>query len=88
MTLAIDKAGRVVLPKPVRDRLGIHPGAELDMHVEADGEIRLRVKKARPALERIDGVLVHGGKAAPDLDWDAFVDRERDDRLRSLSGGI
>jgi hypothetical protein len=30
MTLKMDKAGRVILPKPVRDRLGLHEGSDLE----------------------------------------------------------
>jgi AbrB family looped-hinge helix DNA binding protein len=31
MRIKIDKAGRVILPKPVRDRLGLHAGSDLDI---------------------------------------------------------
>jgi AbrB family looped-hinge helix DNA binding protein len=31
MTLKIDKAGRVILPKPVRDRLGLHESSDLEI---------------------------------------------------------
>ncbi len=88
MTLTIDKAGRVVLPKPVRDRLGLRPGAELELQLEPDGELRLRAKRAEPALARVDGVLVHRGEASAGLDWDGLLERERDERSRALAGGL
>lgn len=31
LALKIDKAGRVILPKPVRDRLGLHAGSDLEI---------------------------------------------------------
>jgi AbrB family looped-hinge helix DNA binding protein len=34
MRAAIDKAGRVVIPKPLRDELGLRPG---DVEVTSDG---------------------------------------------------
>ena len=30
MKLKVDKAGRVILPKPLRDRMGLQEGSELD----------------------------------------------------------
>ncbi len=35
-TLTIDKAGRVVLPKPVRDALQISPGDSLELESSED----------------------------------------------------
>jgi AbrB family looped-hinge helix DNA binding protein len=37
MTLKIDKAGRIILPKPVRDRLQLREGSELDLEEHPDG---------------------------------------------------
>lgn len=40
MMVTIDKAGRVVIPKELRDRLGLDAESELEAILEADG-IRL-----------------------------------------------
>jgi len=37
MTLKIDKAGRAVLPKPIRDRLGLHEGANIEILETPEG---------------------------------------------------
>jgi AbrB family looped-hinge helix DNA binding protein len=51
----IDKAGRLVLPKPLRDRVGLQPG---EVEVFADGA-GLRVEAiAGEDLEEIDGRLI------------------------------
>ena len=51
----IDKAGRLVIPKPLRDRLGLRPGV---VEVFAEGTA-LRVEPlARDDLDERDGRLV------------------------------
>jgi AbrB family looped-hinge helix DNA binding protein len=40
MITTIDKAGRLVIPKSIRDRLGLRGGEEVDVE-ERDGEIRV-----------------------------------------------
>ena len=49
MTLKMDKAGRVVLPKALRDRLGLHPGADLEISESSEGVL------LRPAKPRRNG---------------------------------
>ncbi len=48
MTLKIDKAGRVVLPKPVRDRLGLHEGSDLEILETPEGVV-LKAAGQRPS---------------------------------------
>jgi AbrB family looped-hinge helix DNA binding protein len=57
MKLTFDKAGRIVVPKPVRDRFGWVAGTEIEAVVEPDG-LRLRVTEPRPLFSRENGVLV------------------------------
>ena len=52
MRTAIDSAGRLVIPKRIRDRLALRGGEELEIE-ELDGRIEIR----RP---RSDAPLVHG----------------------------
>lgn len=55
MKATIDKAGRLVIPKPLRERLGLRPGI---VEVVADGAA-LRVEPlAAESLERRGGRLV------------------------------
>lgn len=55
MKATIDKAGRLVIPKPLRDRLGLVPG---EVEVAADGNA-LRVEPlASEDLQEEDGRLV------------------------------
>ena len=55
MKATIDKAGRLVIPKPLRDHLGLRPG---EVEVTADGA-GLRVEPlVEDSLEERDGRLV------------------------------
>ena len=84
MTLKIDRAGRIVLPKPVRDRLRLTPGSDLTLEENPDG-IVLRPVRRRASLVEDGGLLVHRGEASGNLDWSRLVDDLRDERLRDVA---
>jgi len=80
MTVTIDKAGRVVIPAAVRERLGLQPGTPLELSVE-DAGIRLTPSAQPPALVRKGGRLVARPAvkrdAAASIDVAALIDEER-----------
>ena len=81
--LTLDKAGRVVLPKPVRDRLQLAPGDTL--HLEMEGErITLRPVRQNVMLKKELGVWVYQGDLANTSITD-LIDRERAKRLREIA---
>jgi AbrB family looped-hinge helix DNA binding protein len=85
MQATLDKFGRIVIPKRVRDDLGLEPGSVLK--VEERGEdILLSVMSEDPeaALEWKGGVLVFTGEALGDLT--NAVERDREERLAHLAG--
>lgn len=55
--VTLDQAGRVVLPKSVRDELRLAPGDTLDLAVEGDG-VTLRPRRAVTPLQKERGVWV------------------------------
>jgi AbrB family looped-hinge helix DNA binding protein len=55
--LTLDRAGRVVLPKPLRDALHLAPGDTLDLTVKGD-ELTLRPRRHSAPLQRERGVWV------------------------------
>ena len=83
MTVAIDKAGRIVVPKPLRERLGLHAGSQLELSELRDG-IKLRLVSSKPSLVEIDGLLVHQGEYEGDQDLTTAVERQREERIREL----
>jgi AbrB family looped-hinge helix DNA binding protein len=85
MSITIDRAGRIVVPKPLRDRFGLHPGTELEIEALADG-LRLRALDTAPAFIEKDGVLVHHAAGAPiDLNVADFINQSRTGRSTSLA---
>ena len=61
MRTTMDRAGRVVLPKALREAARFRPGAPLDVRV-VDGRIQLEPAPADVVLERRGGVLVAAPK--------------------------
>jgi AbrB family looped-hinge helix DNA binding protein len=57
MRVAIDGVGRIVIPKPMRDALGIDGPTELEL-TEADGKLELTVPYIKAHLEVRDGFTV------------------------------
>lgn len=80
--LTLDKAGRVVLPKPLREQMHLGPGDTLQLETEGE-RITLRPLRPRATLKKERGIWVYQGEATeasiPDL-----IDREREKRLREL----
>ncbi len=56
MDVSIDKFGRIVIPKPVRDALGLEAGAKLHLETtegeNGEREIALRPEREKPLLVR------------------------------------
>ena len=53
----LDQAGRVVLPKAVRDELRLSPGDTLDLTVQGEN-VTLRPRRAASSLQKERGVWV------------------------------
>ena len=67
MEAVIDQAGRVVLPKPIRDALGLLPGTRVDITPYGAGAQILPAGRTARLVEE-DGVLVADAKAPVDDD--------------------
>jgi AbrB family looped-hinge helix DNA binding protein len=83
MELRIDKAGRIVVPKPLRERLGLTPGMEIEALEQPDG-VLLRALKQRLSMTKIDGLWVHQGAAQPNANWDGVLTDVREERINSV----
>ncbi len=61
MRVTIDEFGRILLPKQVRDLLGLRPGTPLEVETR-ELSISLRVVGDEPIVEEQDGLLVFRGE--------------------------
>ncbi len=83
MELRIDKAGRIVVPKPLRLRLGFKPDTELEA-IEQPGGVLIRRLEQRPSMVMADGLWVHQGAAEPGANWDRVLEDVREERIDSI----
>ena len=67
MITAIDSAGRIVVPKPLRDALGLAPGQALEISA-ADGRLEIAIAPTAMTLKkRGKGVVAVPDAALPPL---------------------
>ena len=85
MTLKIDKAGRIVLPKPIRDRLGLHEGADIEIQETPEG-VMLKPTEREPSMIKKQGLWVHTGKLPHGFDIVQAIRDDREDRIRKVAG--
>ena len=85
MTLKIDKAGRIVVPKPLRERLGLRAGTEIEVDESADG-LTLKPVTEKPTMVRENGFWVHQGVPPSGFDWNRHTEEERAMRHQQVSG--
>ena len=85
MTLTIDGAGRLVLPKRTRDRLGLRAGSTLEMRETEEG-VELKPAQPESCLVRKGRFLVYTGEVPPGWDPVKAVQEDREARDRRNLG--
>ena len=83
LNVQMDSAGRVVLPKKVRERFRLRAGDTLALQMKGDA-IELRPQKNGTRLERVNGVLVLVSEASLPEGRD-FVAESRDERVDEIA---
>ena len=80
--ISIDKAGRVVLPKAVREKMRVEAGD--DLLVEAEGDrITLRPVRQEALLKKELGIWVYKGESSS-ISIAEFIEAEREKRVKEL----
>lgn len=83
MEVRIDKAGRIVVPKSLRERMGFRADTELEAIEQPDGVLLKRAKQ-RPSMVKVDGLWVHQGNAEPGANWEHILADLREERMESV----
>ena len=81
METTLDKFGRIVIPKEIRDDFNLKPGSQIRIE-EREQTIILKPVAGEPNLHWKDGVLVFSGTPMEDLD--KALEKHRSDRLKDL----
>lgn len=82
-TIQIDKAGRVVLPKPLRDQFNLLPGDKLRLSVEGNG-FRLEPADVGGEFIKKGSVLVFTGQFSEPITTEKvneLINAERENRI-------
>lgn len=82
MKTTIDGAGRIVVPKAIRERLALVPGTTIEIEAVADG-VFMRPAMTSSALALEGDVLVHQGELAGQIDVTSFMRQQRASRVHS-----
>jgi AbrB family looped-hinge helix DNA binding protein len=77
--VTVDKAGRIVLPKPVRDQLRLAPGNTLQLDTEGE-RIILRPVRQNASMRKEFGIWVFEEEKPSDDSIPELIDLEREKR--------
>jgi len=84
--VSLDRAGRIVVPKTVRDRLRLSPGDTFDLVVQGD-ELTLRPRRSATPLQKERGVWVfRTGQPLAAAETDEMLQTIRTQRNRRNPG--
>ena len=78
--ISIDKSGRVILPKRIRDRMALSAGDELLVGQQGE-QITLRPVRSVATLKKEHGVWVYQDERSEES-ISELVEKHREDRLR------
>ena len=83
MQTKIDSFGRIVIPKSIRERYGLIPGASIEFNPD-DNEIVLKIIQTEERLVKEGDVLVYTGQFVGDIN--KIIDEAREDRVKHILG--
>jgi AbrB family looped-hinge helix DNA binding protein len=83
VTVTIDKAGRLVLPKAIRDALHLKPGSSLELE-QRDDEVVMRMQQLQAEIVYKHGIPVLRSREPLRLSPVELVEQDREDRIQKL----
>ena len=81
MLTTIDRAGRLVIPKEIRERAGLKPGLKLEVEYR-DGRVEIEPVRKRMRFVRKGSFLVASAPGAPPLTHEMVNELIEEDRER------
>jgi AbrB family looped-hinge helix DNA binding protein len=81
--VTIDKFGRILIPKAIREQLRLKPDQSLELHSH-DGELTLRPTIPGEIIKK-NGMYVWTGPVPQDS-WDEITNSLREDRVDAILG--
>ena len=81
MKASLDRFGRIVIPKKMRENQGLEPGDHVEIE-EISGGLLLKPEPAGGDLHVREGVLIYEAQSSGDID--RALDWNRKDRLDKL----
>ena len=85
MKVTIDAAGRIVVPKPLRDQLRLREGSALEIEIIGSSLVVQPVTQSA-AIVLQDGLLVYVGDVPNRLPVQNLVEGLREERLDEFAG--
>jgi AbrB family looped-hinge helix DNA binding protein len=85
MTVTMDKAGRIVIPLKVRQKLHLKPGVSFDIATTPSG-IQLEPKRPEGRIVYKNGIPTLTFDCPVDFDVVAEINRDRENRADYISG--
>jgi bifunctional DNA-binding transcriptional regulator/antitoxin component of YhaV-PrlF toxin-antitoxin module len=80
--VSVDNHGGIVLPRELKNRLGLSPGMTMIVEEDAEERICLRVQTESPELVDKQGIIVVRAESSEDLT--NVARREREHRVSDL----
>ncbi len=84
-TAEIDKAGRFVVPKKLRDALHLVPGTRVSLRVDGD-QLLIEPERRGRGLYMKRGTLVYDAGPVPPSDVVQWIAEDREARMNHLIG--
>ncbi|MBM3710237.1 MAG: AbrB/MazE/SpoVT family DNA-binding domain-containing protein [Actinobacteria bacterium] len=81
--ITIDRFGRIVIPKKIRNDFGIQPGNDLIIKESREGFLITPVKE-KEIISEEDGFLII--TPSSDIDFENLLENLREERMKKITG--
>lgn len=82
--VTLDNQGRILIPKNIRDQMGLKPGMTLRVEQSDDEAVRLAPQFEQPTLIDEGGLLVVSGVDWSNIDTNDLIKSHRAQRISDL----